>query len=155
MMPERVRGETAILGTIRRIILFIVTLGTVGMCVELFLIGHIEDTNQLIPVVVAGAGLLLIAWAAIRPGSFVLRALQFVMLSYIGAGILGITLHFKANSEFQLEMDPALAGLTLFWKSVQATAPPALAPGVMVQLGLLGLVYTYKHPALGEVEFGD
>jgi hypothetical protein len=36
----------------------------------------------------------------------------------------------------------------LFVKVVTAKAPPALAPGVMVQLGLLGLVYTYKHPAL-------
>jgi len=26
-----------------------------------------------------------------------------------------------------------------------------LAPGTMVQLGLLGLVYTYRHPALNRV----
>ncbi len=69
-------------------------------------------------------------------------------------GIIGITLHYQANAEFQREIDPALGGLALFWKVVEATAPPALAPGVMVQLGLLGLVYTYKHPALGEQEFG-
>jgi len=27
-----------------------------------------------------------------------------------------------------------------------AKTPPALAPGAMIQLGLLGLVYTYRHP---------
>jgi len=35
---------------------------------------------------------------------------------------------------------------------VEATAPPALSPGLLVQLGLLGLVYTYRHPALGAAE---
>jgi hypothetical protein len=45
-------------------------------------------------------------------------------------------------------MDPSLSGWPLFVKVVTAKAPPALAPGVMVQLGLLGLVYTYRHPAL-------
>ena len=82
-----------------------------------------------------------------------MRLLQFVMLTYIGTGVIGITLHFKANAEFQREIDPSLGGLALFWKVVEATAPPALAPGVMVQLGLLGLVYTYKHPALNEPDF--
>ena len=152
MTAERI--EPAILRAIRRVILLIVALGTIGMSLELLLIGHDEDSNQLIPLVVAAAGLLLIAWCAIRPGPFALRAMQLVMLSYIGAGVMGVTLHFKANSEFQLEMDPALGGMDLVWKVVQATAPPALAPGVMVQLGLLGLVYTYKHPALREEEFG-
>jgi hypothetical protein len=29
-----------------------------------------------------------------------------------------------------------------------AKAPPALAPAGLIQLGLLGLLYTYRHPAL-------
>ena len=29
-----------------------------------------------------------------------------------------------------------------------AKAPPALAPAGMIQMGLLGLLYTYRHPAL-------
>jgi hypothetical protein len=34
--------------------------------------------------------------------------------------------------------------------------PPLLAPGVMMQLGLIGLAYTYKHPALnGAKEKGE
>ncbi len=27
-----------------------------------------------------------------------------------------------------------------------AKTPPALAPGSMAQLGLIGLAYTYRHP---------
>jgi hypothetical protein len=135
------------LGVIRRAILAVLALGTVGMAAELLLIGHFEDATQAIPLTVSAAALVVITWSAIRPGRLSIRALQFVMLTFIGAGITGITLHFGANAEFQREIDPEIGGLALFWKVVEATAPPALAPGVLVQLGLLGLVYTYKHPA--------
>jgi hypothetical protein len=37
--------------------------------------------------------------------------------------------------------------MPLLWK-VMSGAAPALAPGAMVQLGLLGLIYTFRHPAL-------
>jgi hypothetical protein len=131
--------EPAPLSWIRPSTLALVALGTVGMSVEL---------------VVAAVGLVTIATVAVRPRAGLIRLLQFVMLTYAGTGIIGIALHYQANAEFQREIDPALGGLALFWKVVEATAPPALAPGVMVQLGLLGLVYTYKHPALGEQEFG-
>ena len=146
--------ETAALARIRWAVLALVALGTIGMSVELLLIGHREDSNQAIPLVVAAAGLLTIAAVVVRPRAGLLRLLQFVMLTYAGSGIIGIALHYQANAEFQREIDPALTGLALFWKVVEATAPPALAPGVMVQLGLLGLVFTYKHPALNEQEFG-
>jgi hypothetical protein len=44
--------------------------------------------------------------------------------------------------EFQLEMDPTLGGMALLLKVMHAKAPPALAPGNMVLLGLLGLIST-------------
>ena len=145
--------DARVLSIIRYALLALVALGTAGMVTELMLIGHHEDANQLIPLWVAAAGLLSLVAVAIRPSVGTLRLLQFVMLAYLGTGVIGITLHFKANAEFQREIDPSLGGLALFWKVVEATAPPALAPGVMVQLGLLGLVYTYKHPALNEQDF--
>jgi hypothetical protein len=149
-VPASQQGESRTLGNIRRAILALVVLGTVGTVIELLLIGHYEDTNQLIPLGVAALGLAAIAWTLLAPGIVALRALQFVMLLFAGVGIIGIVLHFKANAEFQREMDPSIAGIELFRKVVEATAPPALSPGVMVQLGLLGLVYTYRHPALRE-----
>jgi hypothetical protein len=154
MLREAAR-EAPTLAVIRRVLLALVALGTVGMTVELSLIGHREDSNQVIPFVVAALGLVTLAGVAARPTVATLRLFQFVMLTYAGTGVIGITLHFKANAEFQREIDPAIGGRELFWKVVEATAPPALAPGVMVQLGLLGLVYTYKHPALREQEFGE
>jgi hypothetical protein len=50
--------------------------------------------------------------------------------------------------EFQLEIDPSLPRWELFKKVMRAQAPPALAPGVMMQLGLVGLVALYRHPTL-------
>ena len=144
------RSESTILERIRRGILAVVVLGIMGSVAELFLIGHYEDTNQLIPLAVSAAGLLTIAWTVLAPSVAAVRALQFVMLVFVGVGVIGIVLHFKANAEFQREIDPSIAGLDLLRKVMEATAPPALSPGVMVQLGLLGLVYTYKHPALRE-----
>lgn len=152
-MDSSVGDSGRALRVVRGAVLAIVALGTVGMSTELLLIGHFEDEAQLVPLALAAVALCVIGWAAVRPGVVGLRLLQFVMLSFIGAGLTGITLHFNANAEFQREIDPAIGGTALFWKVVEATAPPALAPGVMVQLGLLGLVYTYRHPALGPDPF--
>ena len=123
------------------------------MCVELALIGHYEDQAQVIPLVLGGAGLAVLAWVGIRPGKAALRLFQLVMLLFIGGGVTGIVLHFEANAEFQREIDPAIAGAMLVWKVLEATAPPALAPGLMIQLGVLGMVYTYRHPVFGDQDF--
>jgi hypothetical protein len=74
--------------------------------------------------------------------------LRVVMMLFILAGVLGLALHYNGNREFQHEMDPTLGGWALFVKIMTAKAPPALAPSVMMQMGLLGLLYTYRHPSL-------
>ncbi|MGQ0732194.1 MAG: hypothetical protein ACT4QD_00910 [Acidobacteriota bacterium] len=140
--------EPRTLRRLRGFVLLIVTAATLGMGTDLLLMGHYEDANQIIPLALAGTALPLIGWTAARPRPFVLRALQLVMLCFMGAGVTGMTLHAQANAEFQREIDPGIGMWDLFWKVTEATSPPALAPAVMVQLGLLGLVYTYKHPAL-------
>jgi hypothetical protein len=71
------------------------------------------------------------------------------MVLFVISGGVGMLLHYQATTEFQLEMDPALTGWALFRKAIVAKAPPALAPGAMTQLGLIGLAYTFRHPALG------
>jgi hypothetical protein len=62
--------------------------------------------------------------------------------------LVGLYLHYRGNVEFALERDPSLSGARLLWKALRG-ATPALAPGALSQLGLLGLLYTYGHPALG------
>jgi hypothetical protein len=132
----------------RRILLAIFVLGIAGISLELWLMDHLEDAYQLIPLWLGGAGLATAALAAFRPSPGTVRLLQAVMLLFLASGGVGMYLHFQVNLEFQLEMDPALKGMALFQKAILAKTPPALAPGAMIQLGLIGLAYTFKHPAL-------
>jgi hypothetical protein len=132
--------------TVRRILLAIFLFGTVGITVELLLLGHVEGFLQLVPLVLAAVAVAAIALAASRPSAWSVGMLQLVMASLILSGVAGMALHFKANTEFQLEMDPSLTGMALVRKAIVAKAPPALAPGAMIQLGLIGLAYTFRHP---------
>ena len=68
------------------------------------------------------------------------------MTSFLAAGLLGIYLHYAGNAEFEIERTPELSGLRLLWKALRG-ATPALAPGALAQLGLLGFIYTYRHPS--------
>lgn len=72
------------------------------------------------------------------------RLFQVAMVVQIAAGAAGSVLHYRANMEFKLEMDPSMRGFELFSSVMQAKAPPALAPGTMALLGLLGLASTFR-----------
>ena len=124
------RLEAEPLKSLRRGMLGLVGLGTVGVCVELVVLEHYTDWNQLIPLVVAGMGLLAAIWITLVPGLTALRAWQFTMLLFVGTGITGITMHYDVVSE--------------------TVHPPLLAPGLFAQLGLLGLLYTFRHPSARE-----
>lgn len=148
-------GDSPALAVVRTCVLGLLTLGTLSVAVELWLVAHFADTNQLIPFVLVGTGLVSIGAVAVRPSRVMLRTLQFTMLCYAGGGLIGISMHYQANVARQLEADPSLSGGGLFWRAVRSPAPPALAPGVLVQLALLGLVYAYRHPALAEKGWQD
>ena len=132
----------------RRILLAILVLGIVGISVELWLLAHTEDIYQLIPLILAVLAIVTAAALVMRPSKGTVRLFQAVMALFLLSGVIGMWLHVQVNMEFQLEMDPALAGLALFRKAILAKTPPALAPGAMIQLGLIGLAYTFRHPAL-------
>jgi len=130
---------------IRRLLTFVFVLGSIGTGTELVLLGHIEGLAQLVPIVLlAGSLVVLGAWFMFR-GPRQLRAFQGTMVLFIGAGLLGVWLHYRSNMEFELEMSPLISGRALFREAVTG-AIPALAPGTMLLLGLLGLMSTYRHP---------
>jgi hypothetical protein len=133
----------------RTFVLVILLVGLLGTGAELLLLEHDESAAQRIPLVLIGVSLGLLVWCRARPGPSVVRLIRITMVLLAASGAVGVVLHYQGNVEFQREVDPDAAGLELFWKVMRAKAPPALAPGVMVQLGLLGLLYSFKHPALG------
>ena len=133
--------------SLRQLLLALVFIGVVGLEVELALLRHAESFTQWIPHVALMIGLLSTAAVYFRPGRPALKVFQVVMLGFLVVGALGVFYHLKGNVEFALERDPSLTGVGLLWKALRG-ASPALAPGALAQLGLLGLLYGYKHPAL-------
>ena len=131
--------------SLRDLLLVIIAIGTIGLIAELLLQEHIESWQQWIPVALLGLGLAATAAVRIRPSSASVKTFQALMLAYLGAGLLGVYFHYAGNVEFALERTPELSGLSLIWKALRG-ATPALAPGAMVQLGLLGLAWAYRHP---------
>ena len=134
--------------SLRQLILALVFVGIVGLEIELALLRHAESFTQWLPHIALLAGLVVTAAVSLQPGSGTLRIFQVTMGIYVLVGALGIYLHLRGNVEFALERDPTLSGLILLWKALRG-ATPALAPGALAQLGLLGLLYTYRHPRLG------
>jgi hypothetical protein len=110
--------------------------------------GHDEDGWQMIPLVVLTMAILAsIAMLAIGDRARVAPGFRIAMLLLMLSGAMGSVLHYRANMEFKLEMDPSLGGLALFSSVITAKAPPALAPGNMALLGLLGLACAYRLDA--------
>ena len=132
----------------RRLVLLLLTVAMIGTAADLMLLDHHEDFWQMVPLGVIALGVVSVAVAAMKGGAGTVTLMRVTMALFIAAGLLGMGLHYIGNSEFQLEMDPSLHGWSLLMKSMTSKAPPALAPAAMIQMGLLGLLYTYEHPAL-------
>jgi hypothetical protein len=57
-------------------------------------------------------------------------------------------LHYQSNREFELETYPTMAGLELLRETLTG-AIPALAPGALIHIGLIGFAYGYVRRADG------
>jgi hypothetical protein len=135
------------LGTIRRILLWGLLAGSTGTLLELLLIGHDEMATQFAPLVLLGGGIAGAAWALVMPRAAAIRVLQLLMVMFVASGLIGIVLHYQGNEAFELEMSPSRSGMSLITKTLTG-ATPVLAPGSMSLLGLVGLAFAHRHPAL-------
>ena len=131
---------------LRRLLLVLLLIGLTGSAIELVLLKHYENGWMLLPFAAITLGLIAALSRLARPGRRTVTWLRVAMLPLIIGGGLGMVLHDNGGREFQADMDPTLSRWQLFWKVVHMQAPPALAPGLLVQLGLLGLVATYRDP---------
>ncbi|HEY0971528.1 MAG TPA: hypothetical protein VGE02_11230 [Gemmatimonadales bacterium] len=134
-------------GALRCVLLALVVLTTLGLIAELLLLEHFESWQQWMPLALLGLVLVSCIAVVLRPGRRALRVFRVLMALCVLVGLLGVYLHYSGNVEFELERDPGLGALPLFWESIRG-ATPTLAAGALSQLGLLGLVYAFRHPML-------
>ena len=137
--------------TLRRLLLALVLFGAVGLEADLLLLEHYDSVWKWAPLAVLGVAIGAGTAAWWWPTRRIVTLFRVMMAVCVAAGLAGVVLHFKGNMEFALERDPALSGFALLWKVLRG-ATPSLAPGALAQLGLLRLLFTYRHPAL---ERGD
>lgn len=145
--PESVRNGRDHGSRLRLILLAVLGFGIIGMIAELLLLGHTEETQQWVPLVTLGLGLMAGISLAIRPSPATVKTFRVVMVLFVIAALAGLYFHYSGNAEFELEMYPSMRGMELFRESMTG-ATPALAPGMLGQLGLLGLAITWRHPAM-------
>ena len=131
---------------LQRGLLGLLTLGFLGTGAELLLVGHTEGFWQKVPLAIVALSLLALTACAACGSIVSIRAFQGAMFLAIAGGVAGLGMHFQANMEFKLELQPGLAGLRLFWVSLKKGLTPVLAPGTLILLGLLGL-FTTSRPA--------
>jgi hypothetical protein len=114
-------------GPLRQMLLALVFLGAAGLLVELGLLEHFDSVTQWIPLALLVVVLGATGAVYVRRGPGTVRFFQGVMALCVVTGVIGVYLHYRE----------AIRGAT-----------PALAPGALSQLGLLGLAYAFRHPAL-------
>jgi uncharacterized membrane protein len=129
---------------LRRWILIILVLGLLGTVTELVLLEHYEQPLQFVPLALIVAAVGVLWWEFTRHDLASRRATQIVMALFVLAGFAGFVAHFQGSAEYQLELNPDMSSWELLEKILRAKAPPLLAPGMMLQLGLLGLAYVFS-----------
>ena len=132
---------------LRTCLFLLLVVSLLGTTAELLMLDHRETFTQWIPYGVFGVGILATAAVGIKPNALTLNILRVAMVLLVATGLLGLYFHYRGNVAFELEMSPALKGWALV-KGAMTGATPTLAPGAMSQIGLLGLLFTYRHPAL-------
>jgi hypothetical protein len=134
------------LGRLRFFLQALLVFEMLGVGAELLLLAHWEGVWQWTPLILLGLGLVVMAAHAIFRNRASLQVFQLVMVLFVLSGILGTWLHYDGRVEFRLEMNPSLAGWELFRSAIGGSStPPVLAPGVMIQMGLLGLAAVYRQ----------
>ncbi|MGE5925846.1 MAG: hypothetical protein ACM357_00715 [Gemmatimonadota bacterium] len=147
--PAAYPAAETTLRTFRRALTLLLAAGLLGTALELVLMDHLEDWWQRIPLALIAAALGVLCWHWLARSKTSIYAIRGVMLLFLASAAAGIILHAKGNREFALETKPALAGGELVTEMLTG-AFPALAPGTMALLGLLGLLVTWRHPALDD-----
>ena len=140
-MPSQSSRALVRAARIRIGLLAVLMLGLVGTGTELILLQHYEEPWQYAPVVLIPAAIGVLIWHAAGRSATSRVTTKVLMVAFLIAGVLGIGLHFRGAAAFQRETNPSIGRWELVTRALKAKAPPVLAAGTMLELGLLGLLY--------------
>lgn len=126
--------------SLSRLLLGTYLVAQLGVAAELLLIGHFEDWQQVIPVALLALGVATGVWYARTRNRAADGVFSVTLALMFASGLVGQVLHYRGNMEFEVERDPAIAGWALFIESMTG-ATPALAPGTMALLAVIGYAY--------------
>src|SRR5215208_1351141 len=141
-MRSEINNTHGVTAVVRRGLLAILVLGLAGTEIELLLLKHTDGFWQILPLGLIGAGIVVVVWCAVTESPASQRVLDAVMIAFILSGTAGVLLHFQGNVEWERERMPGIGGSSLVRQALMG-ATPTLAPGTMLQLGLVGLLYSY------------
>lgn len=147
MSPLRHTSESGIVeARLRGILCSLAILVYLITPVELILLDHVHEWQQLIPFVAAFFGLVTAGWVLVDPTRSRILAARAVSVAIAVVTVIGVGLHFQANLELELEIRP---GTTFgdVWVEAAFGAAPLLASGILLLGALMILGATYAHPA--------
>ena len=134
--------------SLRQGLLLIFVLGSVGLGAELLLLEHFQEWRQQVPLVLLASGLVLVAARARYR-----RAGYRLLVPPHDAGVRagrdrGILVSYRREHGFRIGN---VFKVERLGPGVQdgARRLPVLAPGALIQLGLIGYLYTHRHPDPG------
>jgi hypothetical protein len=131
---------------IRLLVLAATALTLVVTEAELLYAAHTGSNNgQIIAVVLTAIGLATATLHAIRRSTASIVLFRFAMYLFLVFGVDGLLTHYQAAARAALKARPALAGSGLVLAALTERVP-ALAPGMLIQIGLTGLIYAFRHP---------
>jgi hypothetical protein len=135
------------LARIRQLLLAISAAVFVMTVTELFFLSHWTETIQLLPFVLSGWGLIVLALAYFKPGQTTLNLLRWSMVIIGLCSLVGIYEHMENNLGFQMEIQPNATPLELIMATLEG-ANPVLAPGILMLGAAIGWTAAYGHAAL-------
>lgn len=131
---------------LRRFLLAAAIATYLAAAVELVLVDHYEEWQQMLPFVMAGLGVLAAGWAWLAPTRASVRAARGAGVLAAGTALAGVYLHLAGNLEFAREVRPETSGAEALWDALSG-GNPLLAPGMVALAGALAAAATYRHPA--------
>lgn len=125
---------------LHRSVLGLVSLGCVGILVELLLTGHYEGPGQMAALAFSFFLLVLTGAGAFYPNHPILRLLPAGCVVVTMGSVLGVGLHLDSSLSMQLDLHPELAAVDRWLAALRTQSPPALAPFVLALLASLAAV---------------